>query len=450
MITTPIFTRLLSISEYGQFSVFNSWLGIVSVIVTMNLCNGIYAQGMIKFDNEKNIFSSSLQGLTLTFVLAWSGIYVVFHTYWNELLSLTTIQVLLMLLMIWTSASFGFWAAEQRILLSYKKLIVVTLAVSVAKPLLSIFLIYYFDDKVTARIFGLAVAELAGYAWTFFIQMKNGKKYFSLRFWKYAVIFGIPLIPHYLAQTLLNNADRIMINRYVGEAETGVYSLAYSVSLIMMMLNNAVMQTISPWIYQKIKDKKVKDIAGMAYPTLGIIAIVNLFLIALAPEIVAIFAPESYYDAIWVIPPITMSVYFMFAYDLFAKFQFYYEKTWFIMAASIFAAVLNIILNYIFINKCGYYAAGYTTLFCYIVYTIGHYCFMQKVCKEEMGGVEVYDVKILIAITISFIVCGFILLGTYRFGVVRYLFIGVLCIGVLIKRKVLVEVIFNLLERNLK
>lgn len=76
----------------------------------------------------------------------------------------------------------------------------------------------------------------------------------------------------------------------------------------------------------KIKAKRIKDIANVAYTTLIMLAFLNLFLILLAPEVVAIFAPAAYYEAIYVIPPVAMSVYFMYAYDLFAKFAFYYEK----------------------------------------------------------------------------------------------------------------------------
>lgn len=53
MITTPIFTRLLSTSEYGQFSVFNSWLGICTVIVSLQLYAGVYTSGLVKFEDEK-------------------------------------------------------------------------------------------------------------------------------------------------------------------------------------------------------------------------------------------------------------------------------------------------------------------------------------------------------------------------------------------------------------
>lgn len=45
MITTPIFTRLLTTQEYGEFNVFNSWLSIVTVFVTLNLYNGVFTRG---------------------------------------------------------------------------------------------------------------------------------------------------------------------------------------------------------------------------------------------------------------------------------------------------------------------------------------------------------------------------------------------------------------------
>ena len=80
-ITTPIFTRLLSPTEYGKFSVFTSWMDIIAIFVTLRLCYGVYSQGLIKFDTERQVFSSSLQGLTLTLALTWTAIYLIFHNF---------------------------------------------------------------------------------------------------------------------------------------------------------------------------------------------------------------------------------------------------------------------------------------------------------------------------------------------------------------------------------
>ena len=444
-ITTPIFTRLLNTAEYGRFNVFNSWLGIITIFVSMNLYAGVYTQGLIKFEKDGDIFSSSLQGLTITLVSVWTIIYLAFRSFWNNVFSLTTVQMLAMLLMIWSSAVFGFWASEQRVKLSYVRLVIVTLLVSVAKPVIGIIFVLNAEDKVTARILGLTLVELIGYFGLFVSQMKRGRKFFSAHYWKYALMFNLPLVPHYLSQTVLSSADRIMIKDMVGDSEAGIYSLAYSISLIMTLFNNALMQTISPWIYQKIKDKKVNEISSVAYLSLVLIAVVNLILILLAPEVIEIFAPKEYYDAIWIIPPVAMSVFFMYSYDLFAKFAFYYEKTTMIMLASVIGAVLNLVLNYIFIDMYGYIAAGYTTLVCYFIYTLFHYTFMNVICKKHVDGVVPYDKKILLAITLPFLIIGSILLLTYKYPYIRYSIIVITFIIMIIFRNKLMIIFKQIL-----
>lgn len=439
MVTTPIFTRLLNTSEYGQFGVFNSWLGIVNIFVSLNLSYGVYTQGLIKFDKERNVFSSSLQGLTLTLVSVWTIIYLLFHNFWNQLFSLTTVQMLAMLVMIWTTSVFNFWAREQRVFYKYKQLVILTLITSVAKTIVGIFSVTHSADKVTAYILSLVIVELIAYTWLFFNQMSRGKVFFSKIFWRYALFFNIPLVPHYLSQTVLNSADRIMIQNMVGYSKAGIYNLSYSLSLIMTLFNTALTQTLSPWLYQKIKDKREKEIAPVAYTTLIFIASVNIMLILLAPEAVAIFAPKEYYEAIWIIPPVAMSVFFMYSYDLFAKFAFYYEKTNFLMIASVLGAALNVFLNYIYIQRFGYIAAGYTTLVCYIFYTVAHYLFMRKVCRQYCDGEYPYETRKILIIAITFLMIGFGLMLTYNYPIVRYGILFLIVIVLFIKRKQITE-----------
>jgi O-antigen/teichoic acid export membrane protein len=410
-------------------------MGIVTIIVSLNISAGVYAQGLVKYDDDRKVFSSSLQGLSVTLTLVWTVIYVLLKDYWNKLFSLTTVQMLSMLVMIWATAAFSFWAAEQRVEYKYKALVSVTLIVSLAKPIIGIIFVVLAEDKVTARILGLALVEIIGYTGLFITQMLAGKKFFSAKYWKYALSFNLPLVPHYLSQMILSSADRIMISSMIGNSEAGIYSLAYSLSSIMILFNTALMQTLSPWIYQKIKAKKIEDIESIAYTSLIIIAFVNLMLILFAPEAVAVFAPKDYHEAIFVIPPVAMSVYFMYSYDLFAKFAFYYEKTKLIMAASVAGAVLNIVLNYIFIKLFGYMAAGYTTLACYMIYSFAHYNLMNRVCKEYCNGIRPYITKKILAITIPFMVAGFVFLTTYNYPIIRY---GMMIIAVsmlIIKRQ---------------
>ena len=450
ILTTPIFTRLLTTEEYGQFNVFNSWLSILTVFITLHLSQGIYTQGLIKFSDKRDIYTSSLQGLTLVLTIFWLIIYFLFKKYWNHMFSLTTKQMTAMLLMIWATSVFNFWAAEQRVLLNYKQLVILTIIVSILKPLVSIIFVVNSNDKVTARIFGLLIVEIVCYSWLFLIHMNKGKMFYSSRFWAYALKLNIPLIPHYLSQTALNSMDRIMIEKTVGPSEAGIYSLAYSLSFLMTIFNTALMATLSPWIYQKIKDRKEKNISKVAYFTLGFVALMNLILIMFAPEIVHIFAPSAYHDAVYLIPPIAMSVYFLFSYDFFAKFEFYYEKTLWITIATIGSALLNFVTNYIFIGLFGYYAAAYTTLICYILYALFHYIMMKKICKDFMDSSHVFNGFILVSIAIVFIISGFIVMALYDLPIIRYLLIIIVLTVLFIFKDRVKKVSMSIIKSKLK
>lgn len=439
VLTTPIFTRLLSTDEFGQYSVFQSWNGIISIFVSMRLTAGVYTQGLIKFDKERTIYSSSLQGLTLTLCAFWTVVYLLCPEFWNAITKLTKFQMLEMIALIWSSAAFGFWAVEQRVNYKYQVLIIVSLAMAVLSPMTSILLVWHSQDKVTARITGMTLVSVMSGVWLFAQQMNRGRVFFHERFWRYALGFNLPLIPHYISQTILSSADRIMIRDLTSASDAGIYSIAYSVSMLMTIFNSAIMQTMDPWMYQRIKDKNIKDIKNVAYPALIFISAANLFLMAFAPEVIRIFAPPAYYDAIWVIPPVAMSVVFTFSYDLFAKFEFYYEKTKFIMMASIAGALANVALNYVFIPIYGYRAAAYTTLFCYILYALGHYLFMRKVCKDYLDGEEPYAPRVLLGIYGAFMVAGFLFLFFYSYATIRYGLILVCIIVLVIFRRIIMS-----------
>lgn len=443
-ITTPIFTRILSTDEYGQFSVFNSWMSIVTVFVTLSIFHGVFTSGLVRFENNRDSFASSMQGLLLTMMLGWSLIYYLFQDFWNSILSMTTMDMIAMFMLIWTSSIFNLWGAKQRVLLNYKRLVAITIVVSFCTPILGIFMVIHADDKVMARIASMVIVNMLAYVWLFFADLKSGRKFFSAQYWHYAIIMAVPLIPHYLSAVILGTADRIMIADIISESAAGIYSLGYAIAQIMTIFNTSLLQSIEPWIYKKIKDDDIASLENVAYFAFLLIALLNIFFIAFAPEIVALFAPAAYYDAIWIIPPVAMSVYFTFLYGFFGCFEFYFRKTYFISLATVIGAGLNIFLNYIFLEPVGYYAAGYTTLLCYMIFAITHYMFMNKICMDNMSGLRPYRDRKILQISLLFIIVCLVLLCTYKYLILRYIIIFLLTILIYIKRCYLQKEIGNL------
>lgn len=440
VITTPIFTRLLSTAEYGKYSVFSSWKSIIEIFATLCLFYGVYSQGLVKFSDKKKEYSSSLMGLCTTLILIWFTIYILFHNFWNELIGLTTFQVVLMFVIIWANAVFTFWLVYQRFEYNYIQAVTVSLLVSICSPVISIILIKNWNgNKADARILGMAIAQLCAYGWMFIYQLKQGKSFFNAKVWKYALIFNLPLLPHYITGAVLSGADRIMIEDMIGSSEAGIYSLAYQVSMMLVLFNSSITQSLEPWILTKIKEKKIDNISKIIYPILYALMAIGLTYIIVCPELVKMFAPSTYYEAIYTIPPIALSVLFLFIYEVVSLVEIYYEKRFFITLASIIAAFLNIILNYVCILKFGYIAAAYTTLFCYLLRALMHYLMMKKICANELQGKQMIYLKDIGISIIVYILLGLIIQTLYDYIYVRYGILLLIIILVFAFRKKLIR-----------
>ena len=60
-ITVPIFTRLMSTEEYGTYTVYLSWLQILTIMTSLYLFNGVYDNAMAKYEKQRDEYTSAMQ-----------------------------------------------------------------------------------------------------------------------------------------------------------------------------------------------------------------------------------------------------------------------------------------------------------------------------------------------------------------------------------------------------
>ena len=129
-----------------------------------------------------------------------------------------------------------------------------------------------------------------------------------------------------------------------------------------------------------------------------------------------------------------MSMYFIFANVI-----YYYKRPKYVMFASVTSAVLNIGLNYILIPQYGYFAAGYTTLACFILQSVLDYYAMRKVT-----GINIYNMRFLLMLGICVLCASLLSSVLYYNDFMRYALIATLCIALCIFRKKVMSVILKL------
>lgn len=440
----PIFTRIMSQDNYGYYTTFLSWMSIIAVIATLNLSYHVYMNGMMKYKDDRDGYTSSMLGLSSLCTLIVFVVYICASDFWNSILDLPTAFVVLMFAEILFQPSFEYWSAHQRFDYKFKAVVAVSLGIAIVVPIVSVILILISpeEDKGLAAIVGKVLITTIAYLIPLFIILSKRKKLFNKEYWKFALKFNIPLIPHFLSAIVLQQSDRIMIKNICGTAEVAMYSVAFSISTIMTIVNNAIMNSLIPWTYQSMEKKNYKEIRNVANTLCILVAAVNMLIVFIAPDIMKIMAPAEYSDGAYVIAPLIVSVYFMFAVNLFINIEYYYAQVKFVLLGSVAAMVTNIVLNLIFIQQFGFVAAGYTTLISYILYCVGHFVIMKHVLKKMNKDIpELYNAKLIFAIGGIMLVFSLLCSLLFKTIILRYAFLVILLAVAFIFRKKIIEMI---------
>lgn len=260
-ITVPFFTRLMTTEQYGTYSLYLSWLQILTIITSLYLYYGVFNNAMVKFEEDRDRYISCMQGLTTTITAGVFLVYLAFHGLWEKALGLTTVLILLMFIEMLVTPALSFWSGRQRFDFKYQKLVVVTLLKSIANPVLGLITVSLTTDKATARIASVVIVEVVFCGTIMIKQFHDGKCFIDKKYWKYALGLAIPLLPHYLSSMVLNQGDRIMIDKMVGTSEVAFYSVAYNIGMLVQIFTNAISNSFTPWVYQKIKGDDYKGIS---------------------------------------------------------------------------------------------------------------------------------------------------------------------------------------------
>jgi O-antigen/teichoic acid export membrane protein len=446
-ITLPLFTRLLTTEEYGQFNIYTSWQGILTIFLTLNLPYGSFSKAMIKFENGRNQYVASCETICLFLSLLFLVIYLPFCNLWNQLFELPTYLVLVLTAEILMQTSILFWSGKKRFEYKYKSVISVTLIIVILSPLLAYVMVMNMTEKGYARILGYAIIYiLIGGIFFIYNFIKSGKL-FDKNMIKYALCFNLPLIIYYLSQVIFNMSDRIMISHLEDTGKAGIYGVAYSLSMILVFVLNAINNSYVPWFYERLRDGNTSENKKISLIIAVIMSSLLIGVIWIAPEIIQIMAGEKYMEAIWVVPPVAMSNILLLYTQYCINVEFFFEQKRLLVISSIASAIINVALNALLIPVFGFVAAGYTTLFSYVVFLACNYWAMKKIIRENNLDDDMYDKKKLLLLLGAFTLVTAMGMLLYKLVLVRFaIIVIVLILMFLLRRKItpVVKQVFQL------
>ena len=349
-IAIPIFTHLLTTSEYGIYSLYITWLGMFVPIMSLGLHLSI-ARAKVEFKNKYSQYVSSIMFLVFLLFLIELPLFFFFK---SELSALTGLANPLLYILIFQSV-FAILLAIGVEFLRYQQHYIVTSIIDILQPifaiLLSVMFIYYqlTPSPQFGRILGLMIPNVLSGILLAIMVIAKGKQLYSANNWKYGLTFSMPLIIGSLAFIMNGQFDRILINKYIGSSETGIYSFAYSIGMLLMFLGNASKQAINPWIYEKLDSKKIVEARFINFTFIKVITFFAILLLYVSPELIKVMAPESFQAGGDIIPYVLLGAFFQQLMTVeITNIMFLKKNKWYSLI-SIVGVTVNILLNIIFI-----------------------------------------------------------------------------------------------------
>lgn len=429
-LTIPIITRMLTTADYGHYSVFNSYGSIMLIFGTLSLYGNGFNVGMKRYRQDKDRYTASIAGLMILLTSFCFIVLTIAQEWVSAAIGLKYSVSLLMILWMYGQGAIELWYCANRYTFKYRMIIVCTIFIAVTTPVLKIGFIQLSKkmgmDQALAAILGMVLPVIVVGLVAWIVIFSKGKCLYVKEYWLFALKFNIPLVPYCLSQTVLNQADRIMIERMESASAAGIYSVAYSAAMVISIVNQAVNSSFIPWQFQKMQRGEHNRVAKSVNILMILLAVLHMLVIFVAPEFMRVFAGMDYAEAIYVIPPVTVGVLLIWLTQIFINVEFYYEKNKLISLSSVLSALLNVVLNAIAIPQYGYLAAAYTTLICYLANMIFHGMVAVRLSRQIQVPL-VFNLKKILILTVGCIMCMFVITMLYDSIWIRYGLLVVMC-----------------------
>lgn len=387
-LTLPILTFFLQPSDYGHLSVLATLVTIFAVLFSLNLDNAVTNYYMRK-ENKfgEFLFSNILtiavfQIIIITFIFLFKSCISKFvGVSEQDLLWVSFICLIIHYLNVYLAY---LQASEQS-----KKYAYITSSNKILEIVVMILFAYFLSsDKYMSKIYAQSIAIVIFLPYLFYKIYSLCEIKYSFSYVKTALLFGLPLIPHVLSSAIIGQSDRLMINKMLSVSDAGIYSFAYNLGLSITVLIYAWNSMWQPKFYSYYKDNNLDEIKKSINLYSKIISLSTVMIILLMYPLVKFFINEEYLSALKLIPLLLLSNAFVFQYLIYVNYAFYLRRTISISIASIAAAVVNVVVNYIFIPKIGIIAAVLSTFISSLVLVGIHYFNARRVSDIEVLPIQ--------------------------------------------------------------
>lgn len=419
----PLYTNILTTTEYGTYDLFNASIGVLLPILTLNIQEAVLRFAIDKKTSRNAIVTISFKYLLISNFIVLIGLVI--NGIWG-LSNVISDYGVLFFLMFFVQSLSGIIVTYIRGIDRIAELSVSSVIASIITITCNILFLVVFRWKLVgyflANIIGPFIQCLYLIIRSDFYRHIKIKKYSSQE--KEMLKYSRPLISNSIAWWVNNVSDRYVVIFFCGLAENGIYSVAGKIPSILNIFQSIFN---SAWTLSAVKDFDPEDKNGFfsnTYKAYNCMLTIICSLIIVFDKTLAHFLyAKDFYIAWKYVPWLTIAILFGALSGYIGGFFSAVKDSKIFATSTILGAVTNLVLNFIFTPVYGALGAAVATAVCYFVVWLFRFYQSRKYIKIKVNLIRdilTYFILVLQSLSMLF-------LDNYRlYVVVNGLFIFLL------------------------
>lgn len=359
----PLYTNVLTTSEYGIVDLVVTISTITVPIITLNIMEAV-----MRFNLDKGADKNKITkiGIVILFFGMLLGLALIpLCRLWNHISSFS----ILVYFYVVCSASSQVFLCDLR----GKELLVQYSIGNILNTLLiagfNILFLLGFKLGITGYLLAYTIANaiVAVYALIIGKGYKAISASLDKRKMKEMLKYSVVLIPNSFMWWIMNSSDHVMVTSMIGVAANGVYAISYKLPTLISTFTGIFNQA---WSYSAIREEDAEDVESYTNNVfksmINVVMLIGLCMMAVIKPFLKIYVSPNYYEA-WQYTPFLIigCVYLTLATFMSTSYTVHKDSKGFLFSAT-FGAVLNIILNWFLIPSLDVYGAALATCISYM------------------------------------------------------------------------------------
>ena len=377
----PLYTGYLATKDYGIVDLITTYVTLLVPIITLELEMSIFRYLVDSRGREKEtkkLMSNNFYVLLIA-LLVFSILYIVVTSFWKfDFRWLILIDIIICTF----SGNFLQISRGMGRTLDYSISCLITGAFTIVS---NIFLIAVLRLGAVGMITSMALANGLG-ALYLFVRLKLYKlinfKLVDKKLIKEMYRYSIPLVPNGISWWIVNVSDRSIISFVLGTASNGLYAVSNKFPTILSSLlgvfNLSWSESAALHINSPDRDEFFSDISNTVTK---LFTCLGVGMIACMPFVFPLLINSKYNGAFNQIPILVLGAVFNVVVCLYSAVYIAKKMTKQVASVSIIGAIINIIVNVLFIKKIGLYAASISTAVSYFVMMVYRHIDLKKYVK---------------------------------------------------------------------